>query len=222
MVLHTDSRTALQALSRTYHKDNVALTTSILALAQTLKERGSVIHFNWIPSHIGLAGNEKADKAARDATNKDQVDRTIRPSLAHTRTTAKNKARDTNHQRHRNMVESSRSMRWYAASTGFLPIHTELSKRRVTEVAAHRLRLGYLTAAERIPGRGPLACKHCDEVPPHPMHHYLLHCSATVDLRTPPLSPRGEIDDQAARIVRRACEEPSALINVIQRALPPR
>ena len=89
MVVHTDSKAALQVLTRAYHPDNIALTTSVLALANNIKQRGGSITINWIPSHVGIGGNEMADTTAKDAARNPLVLQQIRESLNHTRATAR-------------------------------------------------------------------------------------------------------------------------------------
>ncbi|GBN40501.1 hypothetical protein AVEN_275207-1 [Araneus ventricosus] len=41
----------------------------ILGLLQTLQHRGFCILFCWIPSHVGIAGNEQADHSAKTAAS---------------------------------------------------------------------------------------------------------------------------------------------------------
>ncbi|XP_050691146.1 ribonuclease H-like [Eriocheir sinensis] len=66
VVLHTDSRGALQAL-KGHPKDNVGLITAILGILQSLAAQGKRVCLNWIPSHVGVRGNDAADEAAKRA-----------------------------------------------------------------------------------------------------------------------------------------------------------
>ena len=43
------------------------LTRQILEKCHNLHEIGKTISFCWVPSHVGIKGNEKADIAARTA-----------------------------------------------------------------------------------------------------------------------------------------------------------
>ncbi|KAG0728587.1 hypothetical protein GWK47_032177 [Chionoecetes opilio] len=60
--------------------DNVQLTTAILGHIQGLAAQGRCVRFNWVPSHIGVRGNEAADEAAREATRHPAVALTVLPT----------------------------------------------------------------------------------------------------------------------------------------------
>ena len=61
VIIHTDSKCALQVLQQHRpQEDNVRLTTTILAHIQSLAAQGRRMQLNWVPSHVGLLGNEIA------------------------------------------------------------------------------------------------------------------------------------------------------------------
>ena len=43
---------------------------TILKLTSTLKDKGTYIQYQWVPSHCGLIGNEISDRAAKAGANK--------------------------------------------------------------------------------------------------------------------------------------------------------
>ena len=226
VVVHTDSKTAIQALRRRHQKDNIALTTSILSLAQRMVADGRTVVLNWIPSHVGLKGNDQADTAARVACAHPQVEVNIRPSLTNTRALVRTTTHGRAHQRYQQQLASSSSMRWYRTATDFTPINGALCSTRTIEVATHRLRLGYATIAERIPGGGTLTCRHCGATARKPLLHYLLRCPSTASLRLRRPTEeevRGNTEEEkAANIVRWACSNSTALVTTLRAALPPR
>ncbi|XP_076042218.1 uncharacterized protein LOC143026105 [Oratosquilla oratoria] len=67
VVLHTDSRTAWQVLQQPRPSSNVGLVTAILGSLQSLTAQGRRVRLHWMPSHVGVRGNESADVAARRA-----------------------------------------------------------------------------------------------------------------------------------------------------------
>src|SRR5699024_10534350 len=67
-VICTDSRSALQAIMKPSHKTSCpGLTEEIHHQLFCLEQEGFKISFQWIPSHVGILGNEQADKAASEA-----------------------------------------------------------------------------------------------------------------------------------------------------------
>ncbi|GFV11243.1 RNase H domain-containing protein [Trichonephila clavipes] len=63
----TDSRSSIQHLS-TWPSIDDSTSRSILHLFQQLSDRHP-IHLQWVPSHVGLLGNEVADDLAKAATS---------------------------------------------------------------------------------------------------------------------------------------------------------
>ena len=61
--IYSDSLSCLQALKNKNLKHSII--REILHILTYLKEVGSQIEFCWIPSHIGIKGNEKADRIAK-------------------------------------------------------------------------------------------------------------------------------------------------------------
>ena len=68
-IIFSDSLSALEAITGS-HCDNQCIL-NVQLLYSVLTERGKDILFVWVPSHIGIAGNEMADKAAREALDED-------------------------------------------------------------------------------------------------------------------------------------------------------
>ena len=63
--IFSDSLSCLQALLGLQTRN--PLTTEILNLLHFIKGLAKVVHLCWIPGHVGIQGNEAADKAAKDA-----------------------------------------------------------------------------------------------------------------------------------------------------------
>ena len=70
-IIFVDSKSVLEAF------ENMKLDNpSIFDLVKSHHEvaRDNIVIFCWIPSHIGIAGNEKADKAAKEALSLEPSD----------------------------------------------------------------------------------------------------------------------------------------------------
>ena len=63
-VIHSDSLSALQSLTYSSHHP---LIIEILEWLFLLSRKGKVIEFCWVPAHVGVAGNERADEIAKNA-----------------------------------------------------------------------------------------------------------------------------------------------------------
>ena len=63
-IIFTDSLSAMQGLEG--KKTDNPLIVSLLEKLSRLCERADIV-FCWLPSHVGICGNEEADKAAKDA-----------------------------------------------------------------------------------------------------------------------------------------------------------
>ena len=90
-VVFSDAKSALQALLQHHPSDNIHLLQGIRDVASRLAIPPLIA---WIPSHIGIEGNEAADRAARQALMKPDIDNYLLMSKARTRRTIKQTARD--------------------------------------------------------------------------------------------------------------------------------
>jgi ribonuclease HI len=66
IVIFTDSLSACTALSNIKNKKSDTFILSILEASSEMRINGNSLAIAWIPSHVGIPGNELADKAARD------------------------------------------------------------------------------------------------------------------------------------------------------------
>ena len=67
-VICSDSKSALQAL-QSGSKNRKNLQEDIRALCHQIISRGTDLQLIWVPSHVGISGNEKADTAAEEAAS---------------------------------------------------------------------------------------------------------------------------------------------------------
>ena len=230
VVIHTDSRSGLQALqhAHAHTRDNIHLTTTILGTLQDLAAQGRRVQLHWIPSHVGVRGNEAADEAAKGAAHGPTITWTVRPSLQQFKAQAKRMAAHNAHQQHQEWEASKKQAAWYAAATAYRPLDAAHHQPRADGVLLQRVRLGYCTREELhddfVAGR----CEHCGGRSRRPLVHYLLSCPATACLRPEPAPAahpvRGALlrarEASAAQLVRRT--PTNVLLEVLRTAPPPR
>ncbi|MPD05461.1 hypothetical protein E2C01_101206 [Portunus trituberculatus] len=68
-----DNQAALYALQSNFSMD-CDLVNKCLDLIHILEGAGAMVHFIWIPSHVGIPLNEKADRLAQCGLEDDTVD----------------------------------------------------------------------------------------------------------------------------------------------------
>ena len=67
LVILSDSRSSLEALKSTATSKYSSQEEHAYRITEILQERNFSISLQWVPSHIGLAGNEAVDNIAKDA-----------------------------------------------------------------------------------------------------------------------------------------------------------
>lgn len=65
---HKDSRTATETLQQEHLHNNIHMITKIITLMQTLDYQGHLKHVNWVPSHVGIPGNDIVGEAVKIIT----------------------------------------------------------------------------------------------------------------------------------------------------------
>ena len=73
-VIFTDSMAALMSLENSVSRKN-QLVYDCWRILRTLYDGGYCVIFQWVPSHIGISGNERADGVARDSLQLNYVER---------------------------------------------------------------------------------------------------------------------------------------------------
>ncbi|XP_045105294.1 uncharacterized protein LOC123500720 [Portunus trituberculatus] len=226
IIVYTDSMTSLQALRRTPVRDNVRLITMTRLLLSRLKDEGKTVTLAWIPSHIGIEGNEAADNEANRALTQDQPSINVSLSFQQIKKLALSATTQRARELRRDAEAHSATLQWQALTTNGEPLVLPNSITRCDRVSIHRLRLGYPTVRSLGEDFQGEHCRHCGDFSEEPLIHYLLDCEATGPLRA--LAARhGHVESSdrwtsAARLVRFATDDYQKLLDHIRRYAPPR
>ena len=174
-VVFSDAKSAIQALLQHPPSDNIHLLRGIRDVASRFSIPPLIA---WIPSHIGIEGNEAADRAAKQALMKPDIDKYIPMSKARTRRTIKQTARDIyetieqlNPTRsvslHQQVVLSIKD------SSALLNMFNRSDQRVI-----YKLRL-FVRPYIQIRHQANAACPYCDE--PFDIYtvHYIAECPAS-------------------------------------------
>lgn len=82
VMIHSDSRSSLQTLKHVNTNDNATLITFILGHLQWFQQHGRQVTLNWVPSHMGISGNECANEVIKVVLRFREVQVHVTPSLS--------------------------------------------------------------------------------------------------------------------------------------------
>ncbi len=167
--------------------------TTLHLLLQLMTKLKRKVKINWIPSHIGIAGNDKADEAAKKASLKKDIDCKVLVSLSQIHRQAVRvslKTNKTQADRTRTGQGQPRpydqsSFHWYETTSGGQQLTLPKGISRSHQSQIHRLRLGYLTVRQLGDPGALRECEHCETETDEPLIHYLIECTGTTELRDP-------------------------------------
>ena len=175
-IIVSDSLSSIQSIAA-YNPEN-ALVQDILLKLTSLREGGKKVVFCWIPSHVGVRGNEQADEAAKRATQADRRRRfpvpagDLRQCIS---SLIRDKWQDIWNENPSNKLKrlKPRLGDWQSSSR----------KSRWEEVALFRLRVGHTLATHRylLCREEKPKCENCDSE--LSVRHVLESCPGYVDER---------------------------------------
>ena len=79
--IYSDSLSALQSFKTGSSSSRPCLIQEIIHDITKLKKRGINLELHWIPSHVGVGGNEKVDEMAEMALNHEDTDVVVNKEL---------------------------------------------------------------------------------------------------------------------------------------------
>ena len=225
VTIHTDCKSAVQALQQTKIKENKALITDIQNLLYQHKTANRPVSINWIPSHIGILGNDKADELAKTTKYVANVQIHIQPTISQVKKSLLPTIKKIMHDEIKAQASSgSPSSNWYLQATELLPHPVTRGISRKLAVIIHRLRLGYKASWQTI-DVAARPCNYCDESPESPLLHYLLECPQTADLRNNRPAPNMQDPESiiiAAKLVKNIIDNIEIYEDLLTEMPPPR
>lgn len=199
-IILSDSMSALQALS-SKTVSYPTLLKNIHAQLWNINKKGVTVKFVWIPSHVGIPGNEYVDGLAKQASKKETIDYDLGLSIKQIRTKIRYRQEEITSSIRQAEHHISRSAYYYntvAIQTVFT--YGKRGGGRNRETVYARIRLGYYYPWQygMQVEEEKRKCKVCGERDSHTLEHYILYCNLLRDFRNPELH---NICDQAKFLI---------------------
>ena len=139
-VILTDSKSSLQALNSNRKRNNrPELQAEIQLLTHQIITKGTDLTLHWLPSHCGIAGNEKADRTAKAATTSGRyqhIGLSLPEAVSKLRNVAHNKRNDQ-------MQDRCKNKGWIHIPLERQPTKQKLPFPRKHQQVIRRIRTGY-------------------------------------------------------------------------------
>ena len=203
VVIHTDSKSSIQIFQNKKLNTYPTTVKALLRHAEAINKRGRHSFIHWVPSHMGIKGNERADALANAAIHNTEIN----PAEI---TAAKfaGKIQTFIHQTTLNPIKPPPEWQaqWYKATT---LEETKILQNRLCDVQIRNLRCASYHTDHVI----QKTCQVCEE--PLSPAHYLVMCPGLPALRAKimkkinPTLLRLRPSQLASILIRRAALEPT-------------
>lgn len=191
-----DSRSALESLASVNPVCN-EIVDQCKDILYHLRKKNRRISFMWIPSHIGISNNERADELARMGTEKDNIELECKQSLKQLKSIIKNEQEKEESNKLNSVYNNSETFRHYVKVFQGTNFTYGRQRNAAKDSLCTRLRLGYkyLWQLGVKKNENDICCKLCNEPRCHTLKHYVIDCPNLVHCRHP------QIKDIAEQII---------------------
>jgi ribonuclease HI len=172
----TDSLSAIKALQNPHPRDNHKVIKDTLDDIELGYELGTKVTIVWVPSHIGIEGNEQADELARAALS-DPDPLPLKPTRKQLLAAAWGKLRSYT-------LAQPKRLFWYDKTMEGKPVTVPSGTPRIIERAYYALRLGQRDLHMYKNDPETNKCSVCDEEHfTSKVIHFLTECPGSLSLR---------------------------------------
>ena len=186
-VIFSDSKSVLESIEL-QDSSNPLIIDMLQTVYKLINKQKKVIEFCWVPSHVGIQGNEEADAAAKAALN---LPIPVNFPVPYTDHFPKVKT----------YINNCWQLYWNSKSTQklyeMMPLIGNFNVnclKRKEQVVIHRIRIGHtrLTHSHKMEGRPAPRCVLCNEE--ITVKHFMLHCRRYCPIRTRYFNVNGMYD----------------------------
>ncbi|XP_061909335.1 uncharacterized protein LOC133653724 isoform X1 [Entelurus aequoreus] len=173
-VVCSDSSSALTSIKNIASETRQDLVYEIVQAVYRINKAGGVVTFLWAPAHVGVEGNELADKYAKQATTKTEVNMEIK----HSKEEVKNIIKiEHNKKWQDNWNKETKGREYYKVQRRVGVMRGGGNRNRKEEDIITRMRLGhtYLNSSLKLMGKHATElCDSCQQI--ENVRHVLIHC----------------------------------------------
>ncbi|XP_037536736.1 uncharacterized protein LOC119413748 [Nematolebias whitei] len=172
-VICSDSSSSVISIKNSCSESRPDILIEIQQTLFKISMMGLTVTFLWIPAHIGIRGNEMADKAAKEATKHNSVEIEVKFSRAEIKSITKQRMRE----KWQKQWEEERKGRWFYIIQRKVGEMRRAERNRREETVISRLRFGHtgLNRTLFIIGKHNTGkCDHCGE--DETIQHVLMIC----------------------------------------------